>query len=93
MEKLTPYLLFLLNVLFNVAPYAQIGFVIIAFIAGISFFAVAALAYFCVPKLSHDFNPKKDIKYSAINMFPFIKRELLEQLGDETVVPAQDQLA
>lgn len=67
------------------APYAQLGVVIIAFIAGISFFAVTALAYFCVPKLSHDFNPKTDIKYSAINMFPFIKRELLEQLGEEQV--------
>lgn len=82
-----------MNVLFNVAPYAQLGFVIIAFIAGISFFAVAALAYFCVPKLNHDFNPKKDIKYSAVSMFPFIKRELLEQLGDEPVIPVQAEIA
>ncbi|KAJ6637985.1 Scavenger receptor class B member 1 [Pseudolycoriella hygida] len=78
-ERLTPGLIILLHLLFNILPYVQLGAVCLLCVFGVSLFAVAALSH-CFSSASSasksDYNPKRDIKYSAIYKFPYIKRKL-----------------
>ena len=48
-ERLTPNLLLLLHMLFNVLPYVQAGFVCLLCVVGVSLYAIAALLYLCSP--------------------------------------------
>lgn len=82
-ERLTPWLIVLLRVLFNVLPLVQVGCIYGMSIIGVSLFAAAALLCTCVPKSTHKFNPKTDVRYSAIYMFPYIKREIEKYSEDD----------
>lgn len=56
-------LVVLLNFLFNVLPYLQIGLVCLLCLSGVSLFSIATLSHFCIPRENEDFNPKTDIRY------------------------------
>lgn len=54
-EKLTPGLILLLHMLFNVLPYVQAGCVFLLCIVGVALYAVAALTFFYTPAVEiHD---------------------------------------
>lgn len=48
-EKLTPGLILLLHMLFNILPYVQAGCVFLLCIVGVVLYAVAALSFFYSP--------------------------------------------
>lgn len=75
-ENLTPNLEFLLQLLFNYAPYIQTGTIVFLAMMGVAFFATGIIAYCLIPKhgaFGSNY-PKNDVRYSAINMLPYIKR-------------------
>jgi len=74
-EELTPWLDFLLKMLFNVLPIVQKTIVYLLFLAAVSCLATTILIYL-IYKLSAEQPsiPKRSIKYSAV--FPYIKREI-----------------
>lgn len=74
-EKLTPGLIILLHLLFNILPYVQVGLVCVLCVLGVSLFAVAAISHCFSANSKSDYDPKKDVKYSSIYWFPNIKKE------------------
>jgi hypothetical protein len=71
-ERLTPWLDFVLNMAFNVLPVIQKVIVYVLAFVGCSGVALCSLQYFLFCDLPDD--KKKSIKYTAV--FPYIKREI-----------------
>lgn len=61
-DKLTPGLITLLHLLFNILPYVQVGLVCLLCVLGVSLFAVAAISHCFSTTHKNDYNPKRDIK-------------------------------
>lgn len=57
-ERLSPGLIVLLHMFFDILPYVQAGGVFVLCIIGVSMFAVAAMSYFC---LSQAVAPSKEM--------------------------------
>lgn len=53
-EQLTPGLIVLLHLMFNVLPYVQAGAVGALCIVGVTMYALAALSFFCLTKWSRE---------------------------------------
>ncbi|XP_055847864.1 lysosome membrane protein 2 [Episyrphus balteatus] len=101
-EKLTPELILLLQLLFNVCPYVQMGFAILMGAAGVATIGFASLLFLCVQK---PIKPLRDIdqkfelrRYSGAYLFPIIKKEIskfadeddAEQLQSLTEMPCEE---
>ncbi|XP_055922794.1 lysosome membrane protein 2 [Eupeodes corollae] len=101
-EKLTPELILLLQLLFNVFPYVQMGLAILMGAAGVATIGFASLLLLCVQK---PIKPLRDIdqkfelrRYSGAYLFPIIKKEIskfadeddAEQLQSLTEMPAEE---
>lgn len=101
-ESLTPDLILLLQLLFNICPYVQMGFAILMGAAGIATIGFASLLFLCVQK---PIKPLRDIdqkfelrRYSGAYLFPIIKKEIskfadeddAEQLQSLTEMPAEE---
>lgn len=101
-EKLTPDLILLLQLLFNICPYVQMGFAILMGAAGVATIGFASLLFLCVQK---PIKPLRDIdqkfelrRYSGAYLFPIIKKEIskfadeedAEQLQSLTEMPAEE---
>ncbi|KAG4067259.1 hypothetical protein HA402_000250, partial [Bradysia odoriphaga] len=74
-ERLTPGLIVLLHLLFNILPYVQVGLVCLLCVLGVSLFAVAAISHCFCTTARNEYSPKRDVKQSAIYWFPYIKKE------------------
>uniref|UniRef100_A0A182PSS6 Scavenger receptor class B n=1 Tax=Anopheles epiroticus TaxID=199890 RepID=A0A182PSS6_9DIPT len=87
LEKLTPELILLLNLLFGIAPYLQTGFVCILALLGVSLIATAALVLLCSSEATtFEYDPRKSIRYSTVNMIPYPLRKELEKYGEPEVI-------
>ncbi|XP_052865198.1 scavenger receptor class B member 1 [Anopheles cruzii] len=83
LEKLTPELILLLNLLFGIAPYLQTGFVCLLALLGASLLATAALLLLCSAQATtFEYDPRKSIRYSTVNMIPYPLRKELEKYGE-----------
>ncbi|XP_035775238.1 scavenger receptor class B member 1-like isoform X1 [Anopheles albimanus] len=84
LEKLTPELILLLNLLFDIAPYLQTGIVCLLGLLGASLIATAALVLLCSAEAAKfEYDPRKSIRYSTVNMIPYpLLRKELEKYGD-----------
>lgn len=84
LEKLTPELILLLNILFDIAPYLQTGIVCLLGLLGASLIATAALVLLCSAEAAQfEYDPRKSIRYSTVNMIPYpLLRKELEKYGD-----------
>lgn len=61
-ERLTPGLIILLHLLFNILPYVQVGLVCLLCVLGVSLFAVAALSHCFSSSSKSEYNEKGDVK-------------------------------
>ncbi|XP_035902734.1 scavenger receptor class B member 1 isoform X2 [Anopheles stephensi] len=87
LEKLTPELILLLNLLFGIAPYLQIGFICILALLGASLLATAALVLLCSSEVAtFEYDPRKSIRYSTVNMIPYPLRKELEKYGEPEII-------
>ncbi|KFB46340.1 AGAP004643-PA-like protein [Anopheles sinensis] len=86
LEKLTPELILLLNILFGVAPYLQTGLVCLLALLGASLLATAGLVLLCSAEATtFEYDPRKSIRYSTVNMIPYPLRKELEKYGESEV--------
>ncbi|XP_058118368.1 scavenger receptor class B member 1 [Anopheles ziemanni] len=86
LEKLTPELILLLNILFGVAPYLQTGLVCLLALLGASLLATAGLVLLCSTEATtFEYDPRKSIRYSTVNMIPYPLRKELEKYGESEV--------
>uniref|UniRef100_A0A182VPW5 Scavenger receptor class B n=1 Tax=Anopheles minimus TaxID=112268 RepID=A0A182VPW5_9DIPT len=87
LEKLTPELILLLNLLFGIAPYLQTGFVCILALLGASLLATSVLVLLCSSEAAtFEYDPRKSIRYSTVNMIPYPLRKELEKYGEAEVI-------
>ncbi|XP_053679997.1 scavenger receptor class B member 1 [Anopheles nili] len=87
LEKLTPELILLLNLLFGIAPYLQMGFVCVLALLGVSLLATAALVLLCSTEATtFEYDPRKSIRYSTVNMIPYPLRKELEKYGEGEII-------
>ncbi|XP_061505883.1 scavenger receptor class B member 1 isoform X1 [Anopheles gambiae] len=87
LEKLTPELILLLNLLFGIAPYLQTGFVCVLALLGASLIATAALVLLCSSDATtFEYDPRKSIRYSTVNIIPYPLRKELEKYGETEVI-------
>ncbi|XP_055628673.1 protein croquemort [Toxorhynchites rutilus septentrionalis] len=82
-EKLTPDIVMLLHLLFDVAPYLQNGFVYLLSLLGVSLLATTALMLLCSRHATLEYDPRKSIRYSTVSMIPYPLRKELERYGGE----------
>ncbi|XP_058458558.1 scavenger receptor class B member 1-like [Malaya genurostris] len=81
-EKLTPDIVMCLHLLFDIAPYLQNGFVYLLWLLGVSLLATTALMLLCSRHATLEYDPRKSIRYSTVNMIPYPLRKELEKYGD-----------
>ncbi|XP_055543770.1 scavenger receptor class B member 1-like [Wyeomyia smithii] len=81
-EKLTPDIVMLLHLLFDFAPYLQSGFVYLLWLLGVSLLATMALSLLlCTRHTALEYDPRKSIRYSTVNIIPYPLRKELEKYG------------
>lgn len=61
-DKLTPGLIVLLHLLFNILPYVQLGLVCLLCVLGVSLFAVAAISHCFSSASKNEYNQKRYTK-------------------------------
>ncbi|XP_058812282.1 scavenger receptor class B member 1-like [Topomyia yanbarensis] len=81
-EKLTPDIVLLLHLLFDIAPYLQSGCVYLLWLLGVSLLATTALMLLCSRHATLEYDPRKSIRYSTVNMIPYPLRKELEKYGE-----------
>ncbi|XP_062536111.1 scavenger receptor class B member 1 isoform X2 [Armigeres subalbatus] len=81
-EKLTPEIVMLLHLLFDVAPYLQTGCVYLLSLLGVSLLATTALMLLYTRHATLEYDPRKSIRYSTVSMIPFPLRKELEKYGE-----------
>ncbi|XP_055588278.1 scavenger receptor class B member 1 [Uranotaenia lowii] len=80
-EKLTPDIVMLLHLLFDIAPYLQTGCVYLLALLGLSLLATTTLMSLCSRHATLEYDPRKSIRYSTVNMIPYPLRKELEKYG------------
>ncbi|XP_019554001.1 scavenger receptor class B member 1 [Aedes albopictus] len=84
-EKLTPDIVMLLHLLFDIAPYLQTGCVYLLSLLGVSLLATTALMLLYSRHATLEYDPRKSIRYSTVSMIPFPLRKELEKYGEAEI--------